>query len=114
MTKNMDNDASFDNADHEDDLDLKRVLSITHKSKGIPQSMSLDSFAGYSLFLSLTYLKDTNDDSITISIQNLTDLDLSSDCQLYLSMILLPETNKNLRQQTPKGKRRNDFFLSVM
>ena len=114
MTKNMDNDESFDNAYEDDDLDLKRVLSITHKSKGIPQSMSLDSFAGYSLFLSLTYLKDKNEDSITMTIQKLTNLDLSSDCHLYLSMVLLPETNKNLRQQTPKGNRKYNIIFSVI
>ena len=67
--------------------------------------MSLDSFAGYSLSLKVSYNKSKEESSLTIEIQKLMDLDLSSDCHLYLNMMLLPEAKKNLRQQTPKGKK---------
>ena len=106
----MENDKLCDDAYQDEEENLKRVLSITHKSQGIPQSMSLDSFAGYSLFLQLTYLKDENGSSISISIQKLMDLDLSSDCHLYLDMMLLPEAKKDLRQQTPKGTTFRNIF----
>ena len=110
MTQTVENDKSCEDAYQDEEQNLKRVLSITHKSQGIPQSMSLDSFAGYSLFLKLTFLEDRNGSSITLSIQKLMDLDLSSDCHLYLDMMLLPEAKKDLRQQTPKGTKFRNIF----
>ena len=73
--------------------------------------MSLDSFAGYSIFLKVAYKKVKEEHSLTIEIQKLMDLDLSSDCHLYLNMMLLPEAKKNLRQQTPKGKKTIQIYF---
>ena len=94
------------NGDNSADRNIGRVLSITDKSEGVPKSISLDSFAGNgdpSILSKLAYVKNGDEGTLSITLQKLMDLDISSNCHLYISMMLLPEAKKTLKQQTPKG-----------
>ena len=47
------------------------------------------------------YNKDHN---LTLTVDKLMDINISFNCQLYISMSLLPEDRKDLKQKTKPGR----------
>ena len=106
----------------------KRVLSIADKSNKVPKSMSLDSFTQNlvnsepSIGLKLIYecgsaslrsnLASKNENKLSLTIDKLMDIDIPSNCHVYISMILLPDAKKELKQKTPKGTFRTNLIYA--
>ena len=84
--------------------------------------MSLDSFTETlvnnepSIALKLIYTKNENESTsltsnqntknenkLSLTIDKLMDINVPSSCHVYISMILLPDAKKELKQRTPKG-----------
>ena len=101
---------------------FKRVMSITDKSNTVPKSLSLDSFTESridsepSIAFQLMYMKgvngnkplsntkaNTTEHTLSLIVDKLMDINTSSNCHLYISINLLPEARKDLKQKTPMG-----------
>ena len=92
-------------------------MSINDKCYKIPKSVSLDSFTEKSepnMHFKVLCTKHEDYESsgsssnknldLSINIDKLTNVVISSNCHLYISMLLLPEAKRELKQKTQKGK----------
>ena len=82
--------------------------------------MSLDSFAegivnkDPSIYLKLNYEQNVAGDTtfdktrecenkLSLTIDRLVDIDSPANCHMYISIVLLPDAKKELKQKTSKG-----------
>jgi hypothetical protein len=98
----------------------------------VPKSMSLDSFTQNlvnsepSLALKLIYAKNEsgntsltsnqtnkNENKLSLTIDKLMDINIPSNCHVYISMLLLPDAKRELKQKTLKGTFRINLIYTL-
>ena len=53
-----------------------------------------------------------NENKLSLTIDKLMDIDIPSNCHVYISMLLLPDAKKELKQKTSKGTFRTNLIYA--